>query len=118
MEYGMNGTLKIHFADLQTEILDRIEFIFKQENKNDAAAIKYVVWANGEEDPNSVYTLNDDLENFYIPFTKEETFLFKPGKKFFADARIHYVDTFDNPHVPVVSIDMKPGLFGRSDEDL
>ena len=114
MEYGMNSTLKIHFLDIETEILEEIEFIFKQENKNDAEAIKYVVW-NAEIYSDDVYTIDDDLTNFYIPFTKEETFKFRPGKKFYVDARIHYVDTFDNPHVPVASIEMLPGLFGAGD---
>lgn len=114
MEYGMNTTLKIHMVDLHTDILDSIEFIFKQENKNSAKAIKYEVWTSGEESE-KVYTLDDDLEYFYIPFTKEETFLFTPGKKFYADARVHYKDTFDNPKVPVVAIDMEPGLFGEAD---
>ena len=59
--------------------------------------------------------MDDDLTTFYIPFTKEETFQFRPGRKFYIDARIHYVDVFDNPHVPVVAIDMLPGLFGAGD---
>lgn len=115
MEYGMNTTLKIHMIDLHTDILESIEFIFKQENKNSAQAIKYVVWRRGQED-DSVYTIDDDMENFYIPFTIDDTFLFTPGKKFFVDARVHYMDTFDNPKVPVASIDMEPGLFGKGDE--
>ena len=114
MEYGMNSTLKVHFEDIDTSILESIEFIFKQYNKNDAEAIKYVMWslANDSED---AFIIDGDLTNFYIPFTKEETFKFIPGKKFFIDARIHYADTFDNPHVPVVAINMLPGLFGVVD---
>lgn len=114
MEYGMNATLKIHMVDLHTDILDKIEFIFKQENKNEAKAIKHEVWTLGS-DSEKVYTIDDNLEYFYIPFTKEETFLFSPGKKFYADARVHYKDTFDNPTVPVVAINMGPGLFGKDD---
>lgn len=114
MEYGMNQTLKVHFTDLQTDILESIEFIFKQENKNEALAKKYVVW---EKDfpSEEVYILDSDYENYYIPFTKEETFDFVPNKKFYIDARIHYADTFDNPSVPVVGIMMSPGLFGKDD---
>lgn len=114
MEYGMNQTLKVHLTDLQVNILESIEFIFKQENKNEAQAIKYVVWTNGTPSED-VYTLNDDLEYYYIPFTKEDTFKFLPGKKFYIDARIHYTGTFDNPSVPVVPIDMNRGLFGKGD---
>lgn len=117
MEYGMNATLKIHMIDLHTDILESIEFIFKQENKNEAPAIKYEVWVNGQESER-VYILDDDLEYFYIPFTKEETFDFKPGKNFYVDARIHYTDTFDNPKVPVVPVMMDTGLFGKVDESL
>lgn len=114
MEYGMNSTLKVHFLDIETSILDSIEFIFKQENKNDAKMKKYVVW-NRNLVTDDVYTLDDDLTNFYIPFTKEDTFNFKPNKDFFIDARIHYIDTFDNPHVKVVGIPMLSGLFGEGD---
>lgn len=114
VEYGMNQTLKIHCTDLQTDKLESIEFIFKQENKNEAEAIKYVVWTNGQTSTD-VYVLNDDLEYYYIPFSKEDTFKFTPGKKFYLDARIHYVGTFDNPSVPVVSIEMDRGLFGKGD---
>lgn len=114
MEYGMNQTLKVHLIDLQTDILDSIEFIFKQENKNEAIAKKYVVWENGSSSE-EVYILDSDYEYFYIPFTKEDTFKFLPNKKFYIDARIHYVDTFDNPSVPVVGIMMSPGLFGKDD---
>lgn len=114
MEYGMNSTLKVHFEDIDTSILESIEFIFKQFNKNDAEAIKYVVW-NSSSESDDVYTIDDDLTNFYIPFTKEDTFKFLPGKKFYIDARIHYADTFDNPSVPVVAINMLPGLFGVGD---
>ena len=114
MEYGMNSTLKVHFKDLDTEFLESIEFIFKQDNKNEATAIKYVVWHNGSE-ADDVFIIDGDLTNYYIPFTKEETFKFKPGKRFFIDARIHYSDTFDNPHVAVEPIEMLSGLFGVGD---
>lgn len=114
MEYGMNSTLKVHFNDIDTTILESIEFIFKQKNSNEAEAIKYVVWSLNT-DSDDVYIIDGDLTNFYIPFTKEETFDFIPGKKFYIDARIHYADTFDNPHVDVVAINMLPGLFGVGD---
>lgn len=114
MEYGMNSTLKVHFKDLDTDGIESIEFIFKQENKNDAEAIKYVNWQNGVE-VDEVFILDGDLTNYYIPFTKAETFKFKPGKKFYIDARIHYANTFDNPHVAVMPIDMLSGLFGVGD---
>ena len=114
MEYGMNTTLKIHMVDLQTDILESIEFIFKQDNKNDAEAIKYLVW-RADQQSEDVYILNNDKEYFYIPFSIEDTFKFKPGKKFYVDARIHYRDTFDNPKVPVVAINMDTGLFGKDD---
>ena len=110
----MNSTLKVHFRDIDTSILESIEFIFKQDNRNDVEAQKYVVWNIGEES-DDVFTIDDDLTNFYIPFTIEETFKFRPGKNFFIDARIHYMDTFDNPHVKVVPINMLPGLFGKGD---
>lgn len=113
MEYGMNQTLQVHFTDLQVDALECIEFIFKQEKKNEAQAIKHVVWTpsgSGED----VYTI-DDPSTFYIPFSREDTFKFLPNKKFYIDARIHYVDIFDNPSVPVVAIEMEPGLFGKGD---
>ena len=114
MEYGMNSTLRVQFTDINTEILESIEFIFKQVNKNDAEALKYVVW-NRNSESDDVFIMDDDMTKFYIPFTKQDTFNFKPGKNFYIDARIHYQETFDNPHVPVVAINMRSGLFGRGD---
>lgn len=114
MEYGMNQTLKVHLIDLQVDILESIEFIFKLEKKNEAEAIKYVVWEKDKE-KDEVYTIDDDLEYYYIPFSKEETFDFPPGRKFYIDARIHYKDVFDNPTVPVAAINMDSGLFGKDD---
>lgn len=115
MEYGMNSTLKITLKDLNAEIVESIEFVFKQISKHDAPAIKHATWRRGTK-TEDVYTIDDDYVHYYIPFSKDDTFLFEPGKKFFMDARIHYADTFDNPEVPVVSIMMDTGLFGKEDD--
>lgn len=115
MEYGMNSTLKVSFTDIDTSLVEMIEFVFKQANKNEASAIKHVTWRKDHEVDTEVYTIDDDYSKFYIPFTKEETFKFEPKKKFYLDARVHYTDTFDNPKVPVVSIMMDDGLFGKED---
>ena len=42
MEYGMNSTLKVSFKHMDTDLVEAIEFVFKQVNKNEALAIKYV----------------------------------------------------------------------------
>lgn len=116
MEYGMNSTLRVNFKNgIQTDILESIEFLFKQKNKNDAEAIKAVVWKKGEE-TDDVYTLEGDLSKFYIRFPKEDTFKFEPKKNFYLDLRVHYEGTFDNPQIDVVPIFMKPGLFGKGDD--
>ena len=114
MEYGMNTTLKIEFDGLKESLLEKIEFMFKQENKNNADPIKRVTWRAGVRS-DDVYTLDNSLSCFYVPFLKEDTFKCKPGRTFYADARIHYTDTRDNPQVKVVPIRMGPGLFGSED---
>lgn len=113
-----NFDMPIEVENLDFSLVDSIEFIFKQHDIETAPILKQALYlSSGTGSAKLIVTDTDPVKHIImIHWTKEETHLFKPGEKFYIDARIHLKDTENNPPVPIVGVNMCPSLFAKNEE--
>ena len=108
-----NNVLAVSF-DAELDDFTEIEFVFTQENKANAPTLKSAVWVNGDENETAYRVDNENI--IEIPWSNDDTFLFKRGQKFFMDTRITAMGTDDNPVTPIVELFMLPSLFKKGEK--
>lgn len=108
---GITQHLEVTFGLETLEDISKIEFLFRQVNNMNGMVYKKSVY--DPSDSSSDVTLVDN--SFLIPFSKEDSYLFKQNAPFYMDTRISLTDSDDNPETEIVEIFMNPTLF-RSDD--
>lgn len=109
MKRGTTPTLKIRINGIDISTVQKIEFIFKMQQRE---AAKMVILKSFVKD-----NFNYDTENsvFSVRFTEEETRLFTPDSTVYMDTRI----TLDDGTIPETSIakfNVTPTLFEEGTE--
>lgn len=106
MKRGTTPVLRLsHSLDLTA--VERIDFLFKQENRESAPALcKKTYGATGE--------VTEEGGIFYLPFTQEETRHFAPGKPFYCDPRITLTGG-KIPQTGMLQLSCKETLWGEQD---
>lgn len=99
--------------DAELDDFQKIEFVFTQENKANAPTLKSALWVNGDE--NETATREEGTNIIDIPWSNEDTFLFKRASKFFMDTRITPKNVAENPITPIVELFMCPSLFKQGE---
>ena len=102
MKQLTHNLLKMNFHGIDLDNVEKIEFAFAQ-NIGDAP-LKTAVFPS-----ETAVSVTDGVIG--IVWTKEETALFEPDKKFYADTRITMKDTEYQPETPIVRLKMNPTLF-------
>ena len=107
MKRGTTPRLPLRHT-LELAVVERIDFLFKQEREESAPAILKKTWlpTGGEvEEKDGV---------FEIPFTEQETRLFKSGHSFFCDPKITLTGG-SIPATEILQFFCKPTLWGDKD---
>ena len=107
LKAGTNFPLAVKFEDDHFSDIAEIEFIFKQTRRGEA--IKTALWSRDGESHDAALAPDTTIVNVY--FTQEDTFRFVQDSDFYMDTRIHYADTNENPHTPILKLRMDPTLF-------
>lgn len=113
MKQGTYNHLRVTFDGLDLTEVSQIDFVFTQ--TKEGPILKECSYLGNPATPEDV-----ELDNgvFKIPFSREDTYLFKPGTAFYMDTRIYPLGNFatgDNPWTPIVLLRMDPTLFDRVD---
>ena len=110
LKRGTIASLTVTFKGLDADNVEKIVFLFKCENREDAPA------ALVKKYPDNVNVDFGDGDGvFYIPFTEPETRLF--SGRFYMDTKIYYKDG-TIPETNIVGLTMSPTLFDiRGDYD-
>ncbi len=114
MKQGTYNHLCVTFDGLDLTEVSQIDFVFTQ--TKEGPILKECSYLGSPATPEDV-----ELDNgvFKIPFSREDTYLFKPGTAFYMDTRVYYTEESqrgdDNPWTPIVLLRMDPTLFDRVD---
>ncbi len=114
MKQGTYNHLKVVFDGVDLDQISRVEFVFTQ--TLDGEVVKSAIYTSPNNPVPGDVLLEDGV--FLVPFTREDTYLFKQGATFFMDTRIvpfGSVATSDNPPTPIVTLRMDPTLFYYAD---
>ena len=110
-QQGIQFHMAIKMNNLTLSDVSSIEFLFKMSKQNSAPAIKSSLWKS--DGTGDAQTGQNDI--ILIPWSMEDTYKVPEGKTFYIHARVHYVDTTDNPYVPIVSLTMGESLFSEGE---
>lgn len=102
------NVLAVQF-DAELDDFEQIEFVFTQNDKANEPTLKSALWVNGAE--NETATRAEGTNIIDIPWTNEDTFLFKRATRFYMDTRIKIKGSDINPITPIVELFMCPSLF-------
>ena len=107
LKQGLTLKMPVRFKNLDMTNVSQIEFTFRQ-TKTEGAPVKAALYkSNGSGDCTA------DGNVVYVPWTPEETYLFKANGALYMDTRISISGTHDQPITPIVYIVMNPTLFER-----
>jgi hypothetical protein len=111
MKQGLAKHLQVKFKGLTVSNVSTIEFVFSQ--TKDGKPLKVSMYATGQQ----AHDVEVSNNVFYVPFEREETYLFKPDTVFYMDTRITLNGNLlqDAPDTPIVPLRMNPTLFGPID---
>lgn len=116
-QQGTRLYMPIRLTGADLDDVSSIEFMFKQTKDMTDVALKSALWVNGDENSTAFRTEdNDGNDVIAIPWTLDETYLFKGGRFFYVHARIHLTGTDANPPVRIVSVVMSETLFNQGEE--
>lgn len=109
---GTNLSLPLEIIDSKFELIEAIEFLFKQ--TEDGETLKTAYWSRDGESRDAV--LIDGTQTISVRFRREDTYLFQQNENFFIDTRIHYMNTDENPYTPILQLRMNQTLFAEDEE--
>ena len=112
MKQGTVHHMKVYFEGLTAANIASIEFVFSQ--KKDGKPLKTASYTAGAAEPD--VELVDGL--FLVPWTREETYLFRRDDTFYMDTRVYMTNSDDNPQTEVVPLRMNATLFEPIDEEV
>lgn len=105
MKKGTTPTIPIEH-DLDMSTVTSVEFLFKQEKLETAPVIIKKTYPGDVTEAEGV---------FNIPFTEDETRMFKSGRDFYCDPKITLVNG-KIPETEILSIHCTPTLWGEDDD--
>ena len=108
MQQGRPGFEPVYMCQIQKDLIDHVDFMFKQENDR-KCEVKLMKTYPGEDG-----VIIDETGAFQVPFTAEETYMFKEGKLFYLSVRPVLVDG-SIPEVPTVAIRMHTTLYDKGE---
>lgn len=88
--------------------ISQVEFVFKQRRSANADVIKSSVW---KSDGTGDCTRVENTNTIVVPFSRDETYAFKPDEIFYMDTRMSRSDSLDNLLTEVIEITMSATLF-------
>lgn len=109
---GTNLSLPLEIVDKKFELIEAIEFLFKQTEEGET--LKTAYWSRDGESRDAV--LIDGTQTISVRFRREDTYLFQQNENFFIDTRIHYTNTDENPYTPILQLRMNQTLFAEDEE--
>ena len=104
---GTQFYLPVEIDDAKFDVIDKIEFLFKQKENGDT--LKTALWSSTGTSRDC--TRIGDEHVIYVLFTREDSYIFKQNDMFFMDTRIHYTDSEENPYTNIVRLRMNKTLF-------
>lgn len=106
---GTNTHLPVEITGLDWADVAKIEFIFKQEQSESAAAVKSATYTPGG-------SIARDENTIYIPWTQAETYAFKRSGGYYMDTRVTLESSSDNPNTGApIFLQFTPTLFGAGE---
>lgn len=106
---GTNTTLPVKITGVDWDDVSKVEFVFKQEQSESAAAVKTAVYT-----PSGAISRDGDV--IYIPWTNEETYAFKRSAGYYMDTRISLASSSDNPNTGApIFLQFTATLFGAGE---
>lgn len=109
---GTNLSLPLEIVDNKFNLVEAVEFLFKQTEGGET--LKTAYWSRDGESRDA--TLIAGTQTISVKFTREDTYLFRQNENFYIDTRIHYTDSDENPYTPILQLRMNPTLFAEGEE--
>lgn len=107
MKQGLQLLLPVKFDGISISDVEQIEFVFAQDVRIDTTIRKTSLYDGSSDD---VFV---DNGVFYVPWTSDETYLFRAGSPFYMDTRITLANSQYQPPTNIVELMMNPTLFVR-----
>lgn len=107
MKRGTTPTLRVQI-DVDPDIVERVDFLFKQFSSEDAPALLEKRW------PSDDVSYSDG--KFLIAISAEETRRFQEQRSLYMDTRISMIGG-KIPATEIVTLMMHPTLFSEDDDD-
>jgi hypothetical protein len=108
MQQGRPGYEPVYMCQIEPDLIDHVDFMFKQDNDKNCD-IKIMKTYPGDD---GIYI--DENGAFQVPFTAEETYMFKERKLLYLSVRPVLVDG-SIPEVPTVAIRMHSTLYNEEE---
>ena len=107
MKQGLRLLLPVRFDGVSVSDISKIEFVFAQDIAINNTIRKTSLYDRSNED----VMFDDGI--FYVPWTPDETYLFKAQSPFYMDTRITLTNSDYQPQTNIVELVMNPTLFAR-----
>lgn len=107
MKQGLRLLLPVRFDGVSVSDISKIEFVFAQDIAINNTIRKTSLYDGSNED----VMFDDGI--FYVPWTSDETYLFKAQSPFYMDTRITLTNSDYQPPTNIVELVMNPTLFDR-----
>ena len=105
MKQGIGFTMPVKI-DIDFNTVEKIEFVFKRQKNRMDDEMKTATY------PGDV--IRKEGENVVlIPWSREETYDFPTGTKFYMDTRITLKDSDESPETNIITLQMNPTLFNK-----
>jgi len=111
MKGGLNQSIGVTFDSIDASDIRKVKFIFRQV-KNMNGAIKKEEEYDASDESSSV-ELIDGM--FIVPFSLEDSYLFRQNTPFYMDTKIFLNDTDNNPETEIVELYMNQTLFRKEE---
>ena len=107
MQQGRPGYETV-YMNLDLDLIDHVDFMFKQDNDKTCTTKMLKTYPDDE----GIYI--DENGAFQVPFTAEETYMFKERKLLYLSVRPVLIDG-SMPEVPTVAIRMHSTLYNQEE---
>lgn len=108
MQQGRPGVEPVYMCQIQKDLIDHVDFLFKQDNDR-KCQVKMLKRYPGDD---GVYI--DENGAFQVPYSAAETYLFKERKLLYLSVRPVLIDG-SMPEVPTVAIRMHSTLYDEGE---
>ena len=111
MKSGLTQHIGVTFDSINVSDINKVKFMFRQIKNMNGLVKKEEVYDPSDE--SSSVELIDEM--FIVPFSLDDSYLFRQNAPFYMDTKIFLNDTEDNPETEIVELYMNQTLFRKEE---